>query len=162
MSERAGGDQAVQLPGLGDQHVPRRQRLPAAVLKIAGQLADKPGHPVLLDVRQGVNPAVFPHSPGWAYRLLGRQDDYLRFTQDFAVPPGNSRTERDIRLTKLGQKVPGACAPSPVAARPARSAATCPPSPTRPQLLRRPRPARPGPALDACHRLIYTTPISGT
>lgn len=42
-----------------------------------------------------------------ARRLPGRQDDYLRFTRDFAVPPDNNGCERDIRMTKLRQKVSG-------------------------------------------------------
>ena len=42
-----------------------------------------------------------------ARRLLDRQDDYLRFTQDWAVPPDNNGTERDIRMAKLRQKVSG-------------------------------------------------------
>jgi transposase len=42
-----------------------------------------------------------------ARRLLGRQDDYLRFTQDWGVPPDNNGTERDIRMAKLRQKVSG-------------------------------------------------------
>ena len=42
-----------------------------------------------------------------ARRLIDRQDDYLRFTQDFAVPPDNNGTERDIRMAKLRQKVSG-------------------------------------------------------
>ena len=42
-----------------------------------------------------------------ARRLLSRQDDYLRFTQDFAAPPDNNGTERDIRMAKLRQKVSG-------------------------------------------------------
>jgi transposase len=42
-----------------------------------------------------------------ARRLLSRQDDYLRFTTDFRVSPDNNGTERDIRMTKLKQKVSG-------------------------------------------------------
>ncbi len=42
-----------------------------------------------------------------ARRLLGRQDDYLRFTKDFRAPPDNNGTERDIRMAKLKQKVSG-------------------------------------------------------
>lgn len=42
-----------------------------------------------------------------ARRLLDRQDDYLRFTQVFAVPADNNGTERDIRMAKLKQKVSG-------------------------------------------------------
>lgn len=40
-------------------------------------------------------------------RLLDRQDDYLRFTRDSRLPPDNSGCERDIRMTKLKQKVSG-------------------------------------------------------
>ena len=46
-----------------------------------------------------------------ARRLLDRQDDYLRFTLDFRVPPDNNGSERDIRMVKLRQKVSGACGP---------------------------------------------------
>ena len=42
-----------------------------------------------------------------ARRLLDRQDDYLRFTQDWRVPPDNNGCERDIRMAKLKQKVSG-------------------------------------------------------
>jgi transposase len=42
-----------------------------------------------------------------ARRLLDRQDDYLRFTRDWQVSPDNNGTERDIRMTKLKQKISG-------------------------------------------------------
>lgn len=42
-----------------------------------------------------------------ARRLLDRQDDYLRFTTDFRIPPDNNGSERDIRMAKLRQKVSG-------------------------------------------------------
>jgi transposase len=40
-------------------------------------------------------------------RLLDRQDDYLRFTQDWRIPADNNGSERDIRMIKLRQKVSG-------------------------------------------------------
>ena len=42
-----------------------------------------------------------------ARRLLDRQDDYLRFTADWRIPPDNNGSERDIRMVKLRQKVSG-------------------------------------------------------
>ena len=42
-----------------------------------------------------------------ARRLLDRQDDYLRFTKDWRIPPDNNGSERDIRMIKLRQKVSG-------------------------------------------------------
>lgn len=42
-----------------------------------------------------------------ARRLRDRQDDYLRFTQDWRIPPDNNGSERDIRMIKLRQKVSG-------------------------------------------------------
>jgi transposase len=42
-----------------------------------------------------------------ARRLTDRQDDYLRFTQDWRVPADNNGSERDIRMIKLRQKVSG-------------------------------------------------------
>ena len=42
-----------------------------------------------------------------AHRLLGRQEDYLRFTGDWRVPPDNNGCERDIRMIKLKQKISG-------------------------------------------------------
>ena len=45
-----------------------------------------------------------------ARRLIDRQDDYLRFTWDWRVPPDNNGSERDIRMTKLKQKISGCLA----------------------------------------------------
>jgi len=42
-----------------------------------------------------------------ARRLLNRQDGYLRFTQNWRIPPDNNGCERDIRMAKLKQKVSG-------------------------------------------------------
>ncbi len=42
-----------------------------------------------------------------ARRLINRQDDYLRFTHDWRVPPDNNGSERDIRMIKLRQKISG-------------------------------------------------------
>ena len=42
-----------------------------------------------------------------ARRLRQRQDDYLRFTTDWRIPPDNNGSERDIRMIKLRQKVSG-------------------------------------------------------
>jgi hypothetical protein len=42
-----------------------------------------------------------------AKRLIERQDDYLRFTRDWRIPPDNNGSERDIRMIKLRQKVSG-------------------------------------------------------
>ena len=42
-----------------------------------------------------------------ARRLRDRQDDYLRFTRDWRIPPDNNGSERDIRMIKLRQMVSG-------------------------------------------------------
>jgi transposase len=42
-----------------------------------------------------------------ARRLPGRQDDDLRFTRDWRVPPDDNGCERDIRMTRLNQEVSG-------------------------------------------------------
>ena len=41
-----------------------------------------------------------------ARRLLDRQDDYLRFTADWRIRADNG-SERDIRITRLKQKISG-------------------------------------------------------
>jgi transposase len=66
----------------------------SAVLAGAGQTAARSG------------PLMKKHN-ALARRLLGRQDDYLRFTTDLRAPPDNNGTERDIRMAKLKQKVSG-------------------------------------------------------
>ena len=42
-----------------------------------------------------------------AKRLLAREDDYLRYTQDARVPFDNNAAEREIRMSKLRIKVSG-------------------------------------------------------
>lgn len=42
-----------------------------------------------------------------ARRLIDRQDDYLRFTTNWRIPPDNNGSERDIRMIKLRQKISG-------------------------------------------------------
>ncbi|WP_406230483.1 transposase [Nocardia sp. NBC_01009] len=44
-----------------------------------------------------------------ARRLLDRQDDYLRFATNLAVPPDNNGSERDIRMIKLRQSAHSRC-----------------------------------------------------
>ena len=51
--------------------------------------------------------AVMKKHHALARRLLERQDDYLRFTRDWRVPPDNNGSERDIRMIKLRQKISG-------------------------------------------------------
>ncbi|MGH3779962.1 MAG: IS66 family transposase [Pseudonocardiaceae bacterium] len=51
-----------------------------------------------------------------ARRLLDSQDDYLRFTTDWPIPPDNNGSERDIRMIKLRQKVSG-CLHTPTGAK---------------------------------------------
>jgi transposase len=51
--------------------------------------------------------AVMKKHHALARRLIDRQDDYLRFTQDWRVPADNNGSERDIRMIKLRQKVSG-------------------------------------------------------
>jgi hypothetical protein len=51
--------------------------------------------------------AVMRKHHALARRLIDRQDDYLRFTHDWRVPPDNNGSERDIRKIKLRQKVSG-------------------------------------------------------
>ena len=84
-----------------------------------------------------------------ARRLLDRQDDYLRSTRDWRVPPDNNGSERDIRMIKLRQKVSGCLRTLTGAQRFSRSAAPLHHRQARPQLLQHPRHARRGPPLDA-------------
>jgi hypothetical protein len=51
--------------------------------------------------------AVMRKHHALARRLIERQHDYLRFTQDWRVSPDNNGSERDIRMIKLRQKVSG-------------------------------------------------------
>jgi transposase len=51
--------------------------------------------------------AVMKKHHALARRLIDRQDDYLRFTHNWQVPPDNNGSERDIRMIKLRQKVSG-------------------------------------------------------
>jgi transposase len=51
--------------------------------------------------------AVMRKHNALARRLIDRQDDYLRFTQDLRIPADNNGSERDIRMIKLRQKVSG-------------------------------------------------------
>lgn len=64
---------------------------------------------VLLGARQTAarSTALMRKHHALACRLRDRQDDYLRFTRDWHVPPDNNGSERDIRMTKLKQKVSG-------------------------------------------------------
>ena len=60
----------------------------------------------LTDTAARCDPIMKKHN-ALARRLLNRQDDYLRFTQDLRIPPDNNGSERDIRMIKLRQKVSG-------------------------------------------------------
>jgi transposase len=72
----------------------QRHRYRSAALIGISQTRDRPG-------------ALARKHHALARRLLNRQDDYLRFTKDFTVPPDNNGCERDIRMAKLRQKVSG-------------------------------------------------------
>jgi hypothetical protein len=58
------------------------------------------------DTAARANPVMRKHH-ALARRLLDRQDDYLRFTTDWRIPPDNNGSERDIRMIKFRQKVSG-------------------------------------------------------
>jgi transposase len=94
----------------------QRHRYRSAALIGISQTRDRPG-------------ALARKHHALARRLLNRQDDYLRFTKDFTVPPDNNGCERDIRMAKLRQRYRAACAPSPAPGNSAPSAATYPPPP---------------------------------
>lgn len=64
---------------------------------------------VLLGARQTAarsGPLMRKHH-ALARRLADRLDDYLRFTADWRIPADSNGSERDIRMAKLKQKVPG-------------------------------------------------------
>jgi len=61
----------------------------------------------LIGARQARQGKLTSKHRALARRLLGRQDDYLRFTTDFQIPADNNGSERDIRMAKLKQKVSG-------------------------------------------------------
>src|SRR6266511_4419313 len=86
----AGGRDSVEEPALAEQV--RRYRS-AAGIGIHGTAA-----------RTG---KLMKKHNALAHRLLDRQDDYLRFTHDWRIPPDNNGSERDIRMIKLRQKVSG-------------------------------------------------------
>ena len=89
-----------------------------------------------------------------AHRLLDRQGDYLRFTQDWRIPADNNGSERDIRMIKLRQKVSG-CLRTLTGARQFRRDPQLPlhRRETRQTLLRSPRHVHRGPPLDAHNQL---------
>jgi transposase len=73
-----------------------------------------PGSPVRLRCADRSQPGSLPprgalmtKNNARARRLPGRQDDYLRFTRDWRVPPDNNGCERDIGMTRLNQEVSG-------------------------------------------------------
>jgi hypothetical protein len=60
----------------------------------------------LIQTATRTSPVMRKHN-ALARRLLQRQDDYLRFTTDWRIPPDNNGSERDIRMIKLRQKISG-------------------------------------------------------
>ena len=64
-----------------------------------------------------------------ARRLIDRQDDYLRFTTNWRIPPDNNGSERDIRMIKLRQKISGCLRTLTGAKQFCAIRTTCPPRP---------------------------------
>jgi len=60
----------------------------------------------ITDTADRSNPLIRKHN-ALARRLHDRQEDYLRFTTNPAIPPDNNGSERDIRMIKLREKVSG-------------------------------------------------------
>ena len=60
-----------------------------------------------------------------AHRLIDRQDDYLRFTTNWRIPPDNNGSNATSAGSNFGRRSPVACAHSPALNSSARSEATC-------------------------------------
>ena len=82
-----------------DADRPRRPGQPGPALPLGGQIG--------LTQTSARSSKVMRKHNALARRLLDRQDDYLRFTTDWRIPPDNNGSERDIRMIKLRQKVSG-------------------------------------------------------
>ena len=99
---RAGGD--AEAGGRGDRRRRRRRRprRPGQQVQLYRSAAQ-----IGLTQTAARSGKVMRKHNALARRLLDRQDDYLRFTTDWRIPPDNNGSERDIRMIKLRQKVSG-------------------------------------------------------